>query len=74
VTAAAGTPAPPARVELSAYCVEPADLARIAHLLGVPSTDDDHPNLYGSRYRWVRRDFGRVSLRAYTSIDPEPSP
>jgi hypothetical protein len=69
-----GDPRPPARVELSAYCFEPADLSRIAHLLGVPTTDDDQPNCYGSRYRWVRRDFGRVSLRAYTSIDPEPAP
>jgi hypothetical protein len=69
-----GDPRPPARVELSAYCVEPADLARIAHLLGVPPTDDDHPNRYGSRYRWVRRDFGRVSLRAFTAMETEPAP
>jgi hypothetical protein len=69
-----GDPRPPARVELSAYCVEPADLARIAHLLGVPPTDDNQPNCYGSRYRRVHRDFGRVSLRAYTSIETEPAP
>ena len=69
-----GDPRPPTRVELSAYCFEPADLSRIAHLLGVPPTDDDQPNCYGSRYRRVRRDFGRVSLRAYTSIETEPAP
>jgi hypothetical protein len=68
-----GDPRPPVRVELSAYCVEPADVARIAHLLGVLPVDDDQPNCYGSRYRTVRRAFGRVSLRAYTAIDPEPA-
>ena len=63
-----------ARVELSTYCVEPADLGRIAHLLGVPTVEDARPDCYGSRYRRARRDFGRVSLRAYTSIDPGRGP
>jgi hypothetical protein len=64
----------PARVELSAYCWDPAHLGRIAHLLGVPPTEDQHANCYGSRHRRARRDFGRVSLRAYTSIETEPVP
>jgi hypothetical protein len=69
-----GVPRDPVRVELSAYCVEPADVTRIAHLLGVLPVDDEQPNCYGSRYRRVRRGFGRVSLRAFTAIDPEPAP
>jgi hypothetical protein len=60
----------PARVELSTYCVEPADLGRIARLLGVPTVEDESPDCYGSRYLRARRNFGRVSLRAYTSIEP----
>ena len=59
----------PARVELSAYCGVPADLGRIAHLLGVLTVEDERPDCYGSRYRRARRDFGRVSLWAYTSIE-----
>ena len=53
---------------------EAADLARIAHLLGVLPVDDEQPNRYGSRYRTVRRDFGRVSLRAFTAIETESAP
>ncbi|MGH9261945.1 MAG: hypothetical protein ACRD08_18975 [Acidimicrobiales bacterium] len=67
----------PAMVELSAYCTDPADLTRIAHLLGVSPSDDDEPNPHsGARYRNVCRSFGRVTLRAFTPItsDTEPAP
>jgi hypothetical protein len=63
----------PARVELWAYC-DPADLSHIARLLGVPMVEDERPDCYGSRYRRARRDFGRVSLQAYTSIEMERAP
>lgn len=63
------------RVELWAYCSDPADLVRISHLLGVPPTDDDAPNRLGHRYRNVRRAFGRVTLRAYFNLrNVEQSP
>jgi hypothetical protein len=55
----------PARVKVAACCLNPAELARIAHLLGVPPVDDDQPNSQGTRYRNVRRDFGRVTLHAF---------
>jgi hypothetical protein len=64
----------PARVEVSAYCLDLGDLTRIARLVGVPSTDDEQPNTYGSRYRTVRRDFGRVTLRAFTAIETDMGP
>ena len=59
----------PARVEVSVCCWRLDDLARIGHLVGVPPVEDTEPNRYGSRYRWVRRDFGRVTLRAFAAID-----
>jgi hypothetical protein len=55
----------PARVKVSACCLDPAELTRIAHLLGVPPVDDERPNSRGKRYRTVRRDFGRVTLHAF---------
>ena len=55
----------PARVKVSAYCLNADELTRIAHLLGVPPVDDDQPNSRGTRYRSVRRDFGRVTLHAF---------
>jgi hypothetical protein len=55
----------PARVKVSACCLNPAELTRIAHLLGVPPVDDEQPNSRGVRYRNVRRDFGRVTLDAF---------
>jgi hypothetical protein len=57
---------PPARIEVWAYCHDPADLTRISHLVGVPPVDDARPNSQGKRYRNVYRDFGRVTLRAYS--------
>ena len=65
----------PAGVELWAYCTDASDLTRIAHLLGVPPTDDDQPNPHnGARYREAVRHFGRVSLRAFTKITTDPGP
>jgi hypothetical protein len=64
----------PARVELSTYCGDSGDVDRIAHLLGVPVGDDERPDCDGARYRRARRDFGRVSLRAYTSIETDRGP
>jgi hypothetical protein len=65
----------PAMVELSAYCTDPADLTRIAQLLGVSPTDDDEPNPHsGARYRNVGRSFGRVTLRAFTAITSDLGP
>jgi hypothetical protein len=58
-----------ARVELSVYCLDPADLVRVGHLLGVPPVDDDQPDTSGVRYRTARRNFGRVTLRAFRQIE-----
>ncbi|HEX6238653.1 MAG TPA: hypothetical protein VFZ68_15735 [Acidimicrobiales bacterium] len=55
----------PARVKVSACCLDSDELTRIAHLLGVPPVDDERPNSQGRRYRTVRRDFGRVTLHAF---------
>jgi hypothetical protein len=55
----------PARVKVAACCLDPAELTRIAHLLGVPPVDDERPNSQGRRYRNARRDFGRVTLHAF---------
>ena len=63
----------PARVKVSACCLDPAELSRIAHLLGVPPVDDERPNRQGRRYRSVRRDFGRVTLHAFHRL-PEREP
>jgi hypothetical protein len=55
-----------ATVEVWAYCDAPSDLARIAHLLGVPPADPgDADSVNPQRYREARRLFGRVVLRAY---------
>ena len=64
-----------ARIEVWAYCHDPADLTRISHLVGVPPVDDERPNSQGKRYRNLYRDFGRVTLRAYgeTRSDTETS-
>jgi hypothetical protein len=55
----------PARVKVAACCLDPAELTRIAHLLGAPPVDDERPNSQGRRYRNARRDFGRVTLHAF---------
>jgi hypothetical protein len=55
----------PARVKVQACCLNTDELTRIAHLLGVPTVDDERPNTRGVRYRNVRRDFGRVTLHAF---------
>jgi hypothetical protein len=60
----------PARIQLSACCLDQSDLTRIAHLLGVPPVDDERPNGQGTRYRTVRREFGRVTLHAFMRIGP----
>jgi hypothetical protein len=51
-------------------------VARIAHLLGVPVTDDERPDDNGYRYRWASRRFGRVTVAAFTALatDTEPAP
>ncbi len=54
-------------VTVMAYC-DPGELSAAARLLGVvpvddPATGDDRP-----RYRRASRDFGRVQIRAYTSL------
>jgi hypothetical protein len=68
----------PASVELSAYCLDPGPVARIARLLGVPVTDDERPDDRGYRYRWATRRFGRVTVAAFTALatdtDTEPAP
>ena len=55
----------PARVKVAVCCLDPAELTRIGHLLGVPPVDDEHPNSQRKRYRNVCRDFGRVTLHAF---------
>ena len=55
----------PARVKVAVCCLDPAELTRIGHLLGVPPVDDERPNTRGVRYRNVCRDFGRVTLHAF---------
>ena len=66
----------PASLELSAYCLDPGVVARIARLLGVPATDDERPDDNGNRYRRAGRRFGRVTLAAFTALatDTEPAP
>ena len=64
----------PAHVELSVYCLDPADLTRIGHLLGVPPADDEQPDSHGGRYRTARRAVGRVTLRASPKLTDEPGP
>ena len=59
-------PVPPARIEVWAYCTDPADLVRISHLVGVPPVDDEDSG--GTQYRNTCRAFGRVTLRAYGRV------
>jgi hypothetical protein len=67
-------PVPPARIEVWAYCTDLADLARISHLVGVPPVDEDRAGSGGTRYRAVRRAFGRVTLRAYGPVPDGEGP
>ena len=58
----------PTRVKVAACCLDPADLTRISHLLGVPPVDEDRAASGETRYVAVRRAFGRVTLRAYGRV------
>jgi hypothetical protein len=64
----------PTQVKVAACCLDPAELTRIAHLLGVPPVDDKDPNSQGRRYRNARRDFGRVTLHAFHRLPETTEP
>jgi len=58
-------------VRLLVYCDTPADLARIAGLLGAALTADRESTSRGDRWERAVRRFGRVELDAYRSLDPD---
>jgi hypothetical protein len=59
-------------VGLLVYCTNRAELDRVARLLDVPVIPDERANSLGHRYERAIREFGRVQLDAYRSLDSEP--
>jgi hypothetical protein len=61
-------------VRLLVFCDGRAELDRIARLLDAPVFPDDQANRLGHRYERAIREFGRVQIDAYRSLDVEPVP
>jgi hypothetical protein len=61
-------------VRLLVFCDNRAVLDRIARLLGEPVVPDEQADTLGLRYERAIREFGRVQIDAYRSLDPEPVP